>query len=211
MFTRNGTVKRLNASALRNLRNNGLRVIVLEDGDELITVKETDGDMDLLIATHDGMAVCFHESGVRPLGRQAMGVRGIRLRHGDYVVGAGRAWPDRTVLTVTENGFGKRTPVEEYSVHNRGGLGIKNYMVTEKTGKVVGIKVVDGTEDLMLATQSGTLIRTPVEGIRLAGRATQGVIVMRFKEEGDRVIAMSLAEKEPEEASAEPPAQSTEE
>ena len=200
MFTRKGTVKRLNASALRNLRNNGLRVITLEEGDELITVKETDGDMNLLIATHDGMAVCFHESGVRPLGRQAMGVIGIRLREDDYVVGAGRAWPGRTVLTVTENGYGKRTPVEEYSIHNRGGLGIKNYMVTEKTGKVVGIKVVDGTEDLMLATQSGTLIRTPVEGIRLAGRATQGVIVMRFKEEGDRVIAMSLAEKEQEEA-----------
>ena len=203
MFTREGTVKRLNASALKNLRNNGLRVITLEDGDELITVKETDGDMNLLIATHDGMAVCFHESDVRSLGRQAMGVRGIRLRAGDYVVGAGRAWPDRTVLTVTENGYGKRTPVEEYSVHNRGGLGIKNYMVTEKTGKIVGIKVVDGTEDLMLATQSGTLIRTPVEGIRLAGRATQGVIVMRFKEEGDRVIAMSLAEKEPEEPQSE--------
>ena len=115
------------------------------------------------------------------------------------MVGAARAWRSRTELTVTENGYGKRTPVEEYSVHNRGGLGIKNYMVTEKTGKIVGIKVVDGSEDLLLATQSGTLIRTPVEGIRLAGRATQGVIIMRFKEEGDRVIAMSLAEKEPEE------------
>ena len=198
MFTRKGTVKRLNASALRNLRNNGLRVITLEDGDELITVKETDGNMNLLIATHDGMAVCFHESDARPLGRTAMGVRGIRLRHGDYVVGAGRAWPGRAVLTVTENGYGKRTPVGEYSVHNRGGLGIKNYMVTEKTGKIVGIKVVDGTEDLMLVTQSGTLIRTDVDEIRTCGRASQGVIVMRFKEEGDRVIAMSLAEKEPE-------------
>ena len=201
MFTRKGTVKRLNASALRNLRNNGLRVITLEDGDELITVKETDGNMNLLIATHDGMAVCFHESDARPLGRQAMGVRGIRLRHGDYVVGAGRAWPDRTVLTVTENGYGKRTPVEQYSVHNRGGLGIKNYMVTEKTGKIVGIKVVDGSEDLLLVTQSGTLIRTDVDEIRTCGRASQGVIVMRFKEEGDRVIALSLAEKEPEEES----------
>ena len=200
MFTRKGTVKRLNASALRNLRNNGLRVITLEDGDELITVKETDGGMNLLIATHDGMAVCFRESDVRPLGRQAMGVRGIRLRDGDYVVGAGRAWPGRTVLTVTENGYGKRTPVEEYSVHNRGGLGIKNYMVTEKTGRIVGIKVVDGSEDLLLVTQSGTLIRTDVDAIRTCGRASQGVIVMRFKEEGDRVIAMSLAEKEPEDA-----------
>ena len=116
------------------------------------------------------------------------------------MVGAARAWAERTVLTVTENGFGKRTPVEEYSVHNRGGLGMKNYAVTEKTGKIVGIKVVDGSEDLLLVTQSGTLIRTDVDEIRTCGRASQGVIVMRFKEEGDRVIAMSLAEKEPEEA-----------
>ena len=132
-----------------------------------------------------------------------MGVIGIRLREGDYVTGAGRAWPGRTVLTVTENGYGKRTPVEEYSVHNRGGLGMKNYMVTEKTGKIVGVKVVDGSEDLLLVTQSGTLIRTDVDAIRTCGRASQGVIVMRFKEDGDRVIALSLAEKEPEETQGE--------
>lgn len=196
MFTRRGTVKRMDASLLKNLRNNGLRVITLEEGDELINVRETDGDQNLLIATHDGMAACFHESGVRPLGRQAMGVRGIKLRPNDYVVGAARAKSGKGVLTITENGYGKRTPVEEYTVHNRGGLGIKNYMVTDKTGKIVGIKVVDGSEDLLLVTQSGTLIRTPVEGIRMAGRATQGVIVMRFKEEEDRVIALSLADRE---------------
>ena len=101
------------------------------------------------------------------------------------------------MLTITENGFGKRTPVEEYRITNRGGLGIKNYAVTDKTGPIVGVKVVDGSEDLLLVTQSGTLIRTDVDGIRMAGRSTQGVIVMRFKEDGDRVIAMSLAEKEP--------------
>ncbi len=196
MFTRRGTVKRMDASLLKNLRNNGLRVITLEEGDELINVRETDGDQNLLIATHDGMAACFHESGVRPLGRQAMGVRGIKLRPNDYVVGAARAKSGKGVLTITENGYGKRTPVKEYTVHNRGGLGIKNYMVTDKTGKIVGIKVVDGSEDLLLVTQSGTLIRTPVEGIRMAGRATQGVIVMRFKEEEDRVIALSLADRE---------------
>ncbi len=198
MFTRNGTVKRLDAARLKNLRNNGLRVITLDEGDELITVKETDGSMDLLIATHDGMAVRFHETDARPMGREAVGVRGIRLRAGDYVVGAARAWPGRTVLTVTENGFGKRTPVEEYSVHNRGGLGIKNYMVTDRTGPVVGVKVVTGGEDLMLVTQSGTLIRTPADGVRLTGRAAQGVIVMRFKEEGDKVIAIALADREAE-------------
>jgi DNA gyrase subunit A len=133
------------------------------------------------------------------MGRIAVGVRGIRLREGDFVVGAARAHEGKAVLSITERGFGKRTPVEEYRITNRGGLGIRNYMVTEKTGKVVGIKVVDGSEDLMLVTQSGTLIRTDVDGIRMAGRATQGVIVMRFKEDGDGVIAMALAEKEPDE------------
>ena len=198
MITRNGTVKRLPVNTLRNLRNNGLRVITLEDGDELMVVRETDGTKNILIATHDGMAVCFHETDVRPTGRTSMGVRGIRLRPGDYVVGAARATEGRAVLTITEHGFGKRTPVEDYRITNRGGIGIKNYAVTAKTGRVVGIKVVDGTEDLLLVTQSGTLLRTGVESIRLAGRATQGVIVMRMKEDGDRVIAMALADKEPE-------------
>ena len=196
MVTRNGTVKRLPVSTLRNIRNNGIRALTLEEGDQLITVRETDGTKQILIATHDGMAVCFHESDVRPTGRGSVGVRGIRLREGDYVVGAARVTPGRTVLTITENGYGKRTPVEDYRVTSRGGLGIKNYMVTEKTGKVMGIKVVDGGEDLLLVTQSGILIRTHVDAIRLAGRATQGVIVMRFKEEGDRVIALALAQRE---------------
>ena len=201
MITRNGTVKRLPVTTLKNLRNNGLRVITLEDGDELMVVRETDGAKNILIATHDGMAVCFAESDVRPTGRTSMGVRGIRLREGDYVVGGARATAGKAVLTITENGYGKRTPVEDYRITNRGGIGIKNYAVTEKTGKVVGIKVVDGTEDLLLVTQSGTLIRTDVDSIRLAGRATQGVIVMRLKEEGDQVIALALAEKEPEDVS----------
>ena len=198
MITRNGTVKRLPVTTLKNLRNNGLRVITLEDGDELMVVRETDGTKNILIATHDGMAVCFAETDVRPTGRSSMGVRGIRLRPGDYVVGAARATQGRAVLTITEHGYGKRTPVEDYRITNRGGIGIKNYAVTAKTGRVVGIKVVDGTEDLLLVTQAGTLIRTDVASIRLAGRATQGVIVMRLKEEGDRVIAMALADKEPD-------------
>ena len=197
MFTRKGTVKRLDASALRNLRSNGLRVITLDEDDELIEVRETDGDQNLLIATHDGMAMCFHESQVRPMGRTAAGVRGIRLRYGDYVVAAARAKADRTVLTITENGYGKRSPVEDYRVTNRGAYGIKNYGLTDKTGAVVGVKVVDGSEDLLLVTQSGAIIRTDVDEIRTCGRASQGVIVMRFKDEEDRVIALSLAEKEP--------------
>ena len=196
MTTRNGTVKRLEVSALKNLRNNGIRALTLDEGDRLIDVLETHGSDRILIATHDGMAVCFDENDVRPMGREAVGVRGIRLREGDYVVGAALAQPGKTVLSITERGFGKRTPVEEYRITARGGLGIRNYMVTEKTGPIVGIKVVDGTEDLLLVTQAGILIRTAVENIRIAGRATQGVIVMRFKEEGDRVISMALTDRE---------------
>ena len=180
MVTRQGTVKRLPVSTLKNLRNNGIRALTLDEGDELVSVRETDGTKKILIATHDGMAVCFDENDVRPMGRTAVGVRGIRLREGDYVVGAARVTEGKCVLSITERGYGKRTPVEEYRITNRGGLGIKNYAVTEKTGPVVGVKVVDGSEDLLLVTQAGILIRTAVENIRTAGRATQGVIVMRF-------------------------------
>ena len=203
MVTRQGTVKRLAVSALKNIRASGIRALTLDEGDELVCVLETDGAQKVLVATHDGMAVCFDEQDVRPMGRTAVGVRGIRLREGDYVVGAGRAAEGRTVLSITENGYGKRTPVEEYRITNRGGLGIKNYMVTEKTGPVVGIKVVDGSEDLLLVTQAGILIRTHVDTIRTAGRATQGVIVMRFKEEGDRVISLALADRGEESTNSE--------
>ena len=198
MTTRNGTVKRLEVSALKNLRNNGIRALTLDEGDRLIDVQETHGSDRILIATHDGQAVCFDETDVRAMGRTAVGVRGIRLREGDYVVGAAKAVPGKTVLSITERGYGKRTAVEEYRITARGGLGIRNYMVTEKTGPIVGIKVVDGTEDLLLVTEAGILIRTAVENIRIAGRATQGVIVMRFKEEGDRVISMALTDREQE-------------
>ena len=196
MTTRNGTVKRLEVSALKNLRNNGIRALTLDEGDELISVVETRGSDRVLIATRDGQAVCFDETDVRPMGRTAVGVRGIRLRDGDYVIGAARADAGKTVLSITEKGYGKRTPIEEYRITNRGGLGIRNYMVTDKTGCVVGMKLVDGTEDLLLVTAAGILIRTPVDSIRIAGRATQGVIVMRFKEEGDRVISLALADPE---------------
>ena len=196
MTTRNGTVKRLEVSALKNLRNNGIRALTLDEGDELISVVETRGSDRVLIATHDGQAVCFDETDVRSMGRTAVGVRGIRLRDGDYVIGAARADAGKTVLSITEKGYGKRTPIEEYRITNRGGLGIRNYMVTDKTGCVVGMKLVDGTEDLLLVTAAGILIRTPVDSIRIAGRATQGVIVMRFKEEGDRVISLALADPE---------------
>ena len=203
MVTRQGTVKRLAVSALKNIRASGIRALTLDEGDELVCVLETDGAQMILTPTPDGWAVCFVALDVRPRGRTAVGVRGIRLREGDYVVGAGRAAEGRTVLSITENGYGKRTPVEEYRITNRGGLGIKNYMVTEKTGPVVGIKVVNGGEDLLLVTQAGILIRTHVDTIRTAGRATQGVIVMRFKEEGDRVISLALADREEESTTSE--------
>ena len=205
MVTRMGTVKRLPVESLKNIRQSGIRALTLDEGDELVTVRETDGSCKILIATNDGMAVCFDENDVRPMGRTAVGVRGIRLKEGDYVVGAACAVDGQEVLSITERGYGKRTPVEEYRVTGRGGIGVKNYMVTEKTGNVIGVKVVDGSEDLLLVTQAGILIRTPVENIRSAGRATQGVIVMRFKEEGDRVIALALTDREAvEEAAAEP-------
>ena len=196
MVTRNGVVKRLPANSLKNLRNNGIRALNMTEDDQLITVRETDGNQNILIATHDGMAVCFPEEEVRPMGRAAVGVLGIKLREGDYVVGAARAKPGKAVLTITEKGYGKRTAVEEYRITKRNAYGIKNYMLTEKTGQVVGIKVVDGSEDLLLVTEAGILIRTPVDAIKQCGRSTQGVIVMRFKEEGDRVISMALADRE---------------
>ncbi len=174
MVTRAGTVKRLPGESLRNLRSNGIRALTLEEGDELISVRETDGQMKILIATHDGSAVCFDETDVRPTGRGSMGVRGIRLREGDYVIGAARAIPGRNVLTITEKGYGKQTPVEEYRITARGGVGIKNYGLTDKTGKVVGIKVVDGSEDLMVLTEKGILLRTAVDTIKTCGRSTQG-------------------------------------
>ncbi len=200
MVTENGTVKRVAVSAFRNLRQNGIRALRLDEGDRLVSVLETDGQSRVLIATYDGMAVCFDENDVRSMGRDAVGVRGIRLREGDRVISAAKAVDGCQVLSITERGFGKQTPVEEYRVTNRGGIGIKNYMVTDKTGGVVGMKVVDGSEDILLITQSGIMLRTAVENIRSAGRATQGVIVMRFKEEGDRVIAMALTDKDEEEA-----------
>ena len=199
MVTKLGTCKRVAVSALRNIRQSGLRALNLNEGDELVSVIETDGTARILIATHDGMACCFDENDVRTMGRVAVGVRGIRLRQGDFVIGAARADEGRTVLSITERGYGKRTPVEEYRITARGGIGVKNYEVTAKTGPVVGMKVVSGEEDLLLVTEKGILIRTGVDKIRVAGRATQGVIVMRFKEEGDRVISLALTDKDADE------------
>ena len=160
--TRNGTVKRMSQMALRNIRSNGLRAITLDEGDELISVLPTDGDENILIATRNGMAVCFNEQDLRQLGRVAMGVRGIRLKEGDYVIGAGSSGSGSEVLTITEKGYGKRTAIEEYAVHGRGGVGIKNYNVTDKTGLIADVKIVTGEEDLLVITDDATIIRLNV-------------------------------------------------
>jgi len=200
--TRNGTVKRMAQSALRNIRSNGLRAITLDEGDELISVLSTDGNENIIIATRNGMAVCFNEQDLRQLGRIAMGVRGIRLREGDYVIGAGSSGSGSEVLTITEKGYGKRTAIEEYAVHGRGGIGIKNYNITDKTGLVADMKIVTGEEDLLVITDDATIIRLNVENISRQGRATQGVRVMRLIE-GSRVISIECTEKAAAEESSE--------
>ncbi len=196
--TRNGTVKRMQQSALKNIRANGIRALSLEEGDELITVIPTTGDEDILIATANGMATCFNEGDVRAMGRTAVGVRGIRLREGDYVVGAGSTAAGSALLTVTERGYGKRTPCDQYGVKGRGGIGLKNYNVTEKTGLIAAVKIVTGDEDVLVITDDATIIRIPVDRISLLGRATQGVRIMRLAA-GSRVISIETTEKNPEE------------
>ena len=213
MITKFGTVKRLNVDALRNIRQTGIRALHLEEGDELISVRETDGNQNIIIATHDGMAICFNENDVRPMGRDAYGVRGIRLRPGDYCVAAARARAGGCLLTVTENGYGKRTPLDEYlrggegeaagTPARRGGIGLKNYTITEKTGKIAAVKVVDDSDDILLISDDGTIIRTAAADISIYGRAAQGVRIMRLSE-GAKVISIARTEhEEPEEAEAE--------
>ena len=197
--TRNGTVKRMSQAALKNIRANGIRALNLDEGDELISVIQTSGDENILIATHDGMSVCFNEQDARPMGRTAVGVRGIKLRGDDYVIGAGSTSAGSALLTITEKGYGKRTPVEEYSVHGRGGLGIKNYNVTDKTGKIADVKVVNDEDDILVITDDGTIIRMSAANISMLSRATQGVRIMRIMD-GSRVICIEKTDREEEAA-----------
>ncbi len=210
MVTRNGTVKRTEKAAFRNIRAVGLRVLTLEEGDELIAVLETDGQANILIATHDGMAICFRETDVRPMGRTAMGVRGIKLRPGDLVVGAVEAKAGTTLLTITEHGYGKRTPVEEFiraggEPQHRGGFGLKGYQITEKTGKAAGVQLVEEDEDIMIISDDGTIIRMAAADVNLYSRAAQGVRVMRVSAQ-TKVIALArvpLDQEDEEETGAE--------
>ena len=203
MCTRNGTVKRIPFIALKTNRKGGIRAITLDEGDQLINVIRTGGNDNVILATAQGMAICFNENDVRPMGRDAVGVRGISLGEGDCVIGAERYEEGKTLLTITENGFGKRTEVAEYLrtgpdgekiPQGRGGKGLKNYNITAKTGNVAGCRVVSETDDVMVIENGGVIIRTPVANINVYKRDVQGVIVMRI-EEGNKVVSIERVEK----------------
>ena len=182
MATRNGLIKKTPFKEYETNRRTGLIGITLKEGDELIDVRLTDGEDNVVLVTKKGLSITFDEKDVRPVGRAAQGVIGIKLDDGDCVIGmepiiTGNT--NATLLAITENGFGKRTELEEYRVQNRGGRGVITYKITPKTGDIVGIKIVGGEEDVMLITDTGTIIRLKVEEISVLGRATQGVTLMR--------------------------------
>ena len=205
--TKQGTVKRVLLSSLNTARKAGIRALTLNDGDELISVMKTNGENNILLATRDGMAICFNEADVRVMGRDAAGVKGITLSDGDEIVGAGIAEPGKQLLTVTELGYGKRTELTEYMrldetgerrPQQRGGKGLKNYNITAKTGRIAGIAIVSDEDDVMLIENGGVLIRMAATDINVYKRDTQGVILMRV-EEGNRVISIERVDPEQEE------------
>ena len=207
MCTKFGTVKRIPFIALKTNRKGGIRALTLDEGDQLVNVIRTTGDDKIILATREGMAICFHENDVRPMGRDAMGVKGITLSDGDYVIGAQRYDENKTLLTVTVNGFGKRTEMTEYLrtgaegekiPQSRGGKGLKNYNITEKTGSIAGCCAVSETDDVMLIENGGIIIRVPAASINIYKRDVQGVIVMRI-EEGNELVSIEAVENlEPE-------------
>ena len=207
MVTRKGVVKRIPLVALKTNRKGGIRAITLDEDDHLINVLRTKGEDNLILATAQGMAICFNEQDVRPMGRDAAGVKGITLSEGDYVVGAEKAEEGKTLLTVTENGYGKRTELPEYLrtgpdgekiPQNRGGKGLKNYNITEKTGLVAGCRVVDDSDDVMLIENGGVIIRIPASSVNIYKRDVQGVIVMRL-DSGNKVVSLERVEAMEEE------------
>ena len=209
--TKNGTVKRLELASLNTARKAGIRALTLSEGDELIAVMKTDGKQDIMLASADGMAICFNENDVRVMGRDAAGVRGMALDAGDSIVGAGIAAKGKQLLSVTEYGYGKRTDIEEYMrlgddgvrrPQQRGGKGLKNYNITAKTGRIAGVAIVDDEDDVMLIENGGVLIRMAAVDINVYKRDTQGVILMRV-EAGNRVISVDRVDREPEETAVE--------
>ena len=210
MVTRKGTVKRLPFIALNTRRKTGIRALTLDEGDQLINVIRTNGNDNIIIATTDGMAICFNENDVRPMGRDAAGVRGITLVGDDFVIGAEKVEAGKTLLTVTENGYGKRTELPEYLrtgpdgekiPQSRGGKGLKNYNITPKTGRVAGCRVVSETDDVMLIENGGVIIRVPASSINVYKRDVQGVIIMRI-EEGNQLVSLERVEAIAEETEA---------
>ena len=209
--TKNGTVKRLELASLNTARKAGIRALTLSEGDELIAVMKTDGKQDIMLASADGMAICFNENDVRVMGRDAAGVRGMALDAGDSIVGAGIAAKGKQLLSVTEYGYGKRTDIEEYMrlgddgvrrPQQRGGKGLKNYNITAKTGRIAGVAIVDDEDDVMLIENGGVLIRMAAADINVYKRDAQGVILMRV-EAGNRVISVDRVDREPEETADE--------
>ena len=197
MATKKGIVKKTGLSEFKSMRKGGLIAITLDDDDELIGVKFTDGDRYVILGTRDGMAIAFDEEDVRPMGRNARGVRGIRLREGDAVIGMDNLHRDADVLTVTEYGFGKRTPTSEYRSQTRGGKGLINMKVTEKTGAVIGLRVVRPGQELMLITSEGIVIRTNIDEISVISRNTQGVMLMKT-EANDKVASLATMDQKTE-------------
>ena len=201
MGTRNGTIKKTELSAYSNPRAGGIIAMGIDEGDGVIAVQLSDGQSEVFIGTREGMAIRFPESDVRPMGRTAYGVRGITLRDGDEVVAMEVVKPGGTLLTVTELGYGKRTPLDEYRVQSRGGLGLKNLDITAKNGRVIEIAQVSEDKELLLITEQGKILRTPTGDIRTIGRATQGVRLMDL-DEGDKVVSVALVEKDEDAAAA---------
>ncbi|MBQ8548999.1 MAG: DNA gyrase subunit A, partial [Lachnospiraceae bacterium] len=194
---RNGTVKKTVLKDYSNIRKTGVIAILLDEGDDLISVCLTDGEDNVLLATHEGKAIRFAEEDVRTMGRVTRGVRGIRLAEEDYVVGMCLQRDGADLLTVTEKGYGKRTAPEEYRLQTRGGKGISNYNITEKTGKVAAIRMAAEGEDVLLVTSGGIIMRTKVEEISRLSRSTQGVRVVRLADQ-ITVIDMAGAAREEE-------------
>jgi DNA gyrase subunit A len=197
MGTRQGTIKKTELSAFSNPRVGGIIAMGIDEPDAVISVRLSDGASEVFIGTRQGMAIRFHESDVRAMGRTAYGVRGIQLREGDEVVGLEVVKPGGTLLTVTQKGYAKRTELDEYRVQSRGGLGLKNLEITDKNGLVVGIAQAQEIEELLVITQQGKILRTPASQIRTIGRATQGVRVMDLDDE-DSVVSVALVERDEE-------------
>ena len=210
MMTKNGTIKKTALTEYDTARKGGIRAIELEDDNDLINVILTDGTKTLIIGTHGGNAIRFDENDVRPMGRVARGVRGIKLEEGDYVVGISVCRDDGEVLVVSEQGFGKRTSLDEYKIQTRGGKGVTCYKISEKTGNVAGIHIVDDANDIMLITSEGVIIRMPAADINTFGRVTKGVTMMRLNE-GVKIVGVALTEhaEEEEEVGEEKPAETT--